>query len=91
MDNSVVDGEVHVLVAKGLAACFRVAVDTFGGAEQPVEADNDEVDDVAVESAMDRVVCVEGCPQAADGGHVDGTDSRGWVIFVSHRSVERSE
>ena len=53
--------------------------------------DNDEVDDVAIEGATYSVVCVEGCAQAADDGHVDGVDLGGWVVFVLHSSVERSE
>ena len=80
-----------VLAAEVLAARFRVAMDTFGGAEQPAEADNDEVDDVAIEGATDSVVGVEGRSQATDDGHVDGVDSGVWVVFVLHSSVERSE
>ena len=51
VENLVVDGEVDVLVAEGLASGFRVAVDILGGSEQPVEADNSEVNDLTNEGA----------------------------------------
>ena len=91
VDNTVVDGEVDVAVAEGLAASFGVAVDVFGGAKEPVEADNDQVDDVCVERAVHGVISVKGLRQAAEDGDVDWIDSGGWVIFVAHGFVERSQ
>ena len=49
VDNLVVNGKVDVLIAADLATRFRITMDIFGGSEQPVESDNDEVNDVTIE------------------------------------------
>ena len=53
------------------------------GTKQPEEGDNDEVNGVLVEGAMDGVVGVEDFRQAPDDGDVGRVGPARWVIVVS--------
>ena len=52
------------------------------GGEEPVEGDDDEIDDVGVESAALFVIGVEGVAEGPHDGEVARVGSRGWLVVV---------
>jgi hypothetical protein len=66
-------------------------VQVFGRTEQPVEGNDDEVDNVGVESAVLGVLSVEGVHEAADDGDVRWMSPGGWIVFVPESLEESSE
>ena len=66
-----VASEVDMSQQEGLAAAFLVAGKVLRRAEEPVEGDDDEVDDMGVEAPEFGVVGVQGVGERADNGKVD--------------------
>jgi hypothetical protein len=60
-------------------------------AEEPVEGDDGEVDDMAVDLAVDGVVGVKDFEECADDGDVSRVGAFGRVVFVGHPFVESLE
>jgi hypothetical protein len=60
-------------------------------AEEPVEGNDGEVDDMAVDLAVDGVVGVEDIEEFADDSDVSRVGSFGRVVFVGHSFVESLE
>ena len=86
------NGEADVAKAEGLGASFGgVAVEAFAWSQEPMECDDDEVDDMFVECAMDRVIGVEGCGESSENGDIGGVGSRGRFVFVAEALEESSE
>ena len=78
-----IDGELDVLKFKGLgASARRVGLAVFGRPQEPVECDNDQIDDGFVEGAVDGMFGVESFREFPDDGHVTRVDSAGRVVFV---------
>lgn len=82
-----------VVETEGLRATFLRgrAVEIFGGAEEPVEADDAEVDDVGVEAPKGVMVDIKGLVEASEDGEVDRVGSGGRPIFVAEAFEEISE
>ena len=86
------DGEVDVAEGEGLRAAFLVGgFQVFSGAEEPVEGDDDKVDDVRVESAEDSVRGVEGFQEGTDESKVGWTGTMGEIVLISECLDERRE
>ena len=86
-----VNGEVDVPVEERLSSCRWVAgLSVFCGAQEPVEGDNDEVDDVLVERSKFGVFCVEQVVEFSDDRDVCWVGSCLWVVVVSERLDKRS-
>jgi hypothetical protein len=66
-------------------------MEVLGGAEEPVEGDDDEVDNVLVEAAFFRVVEVKGVQEGSQDGDVCRVGSSGGVILVPEALEESSE
>ena len=89
-----VDSEGDVLVAKGRGASvagFGSAVEVLGGAEKPVEADDDEVNDVSIERSVDFVVDVKGIQEALDDREVGWVGAGCRVVILGEFVEESSE
>ena len=87
-----VDGEVDVLEFERLGASGDFGGEgIFGGSEEPVEGDDDQVYDVGVEHTPGGVGGVEGSPQGSDDSEICGVGSSGWVVFVSQGFEKRRE
>ena len=87
-----VDGKVEVLELEGLGACFwRRRLEVFGGAEEPVETNDGEVDYVLLEGALFRGVDREGVAHALEDGEADRVGASGRVGAVGNGFEERSE
>ena len=83
MVDHVTSGEMDVLEFKGLApGALSCWLKVFCRAKQPEEGDNDEVNGVLVEGAMDRVLCVQDFGQAPDDGDVGRVCPARRVIVV---------
>ena len=70
MVDCAVDGEVNVLEEEGLRASFSGCVQVFRGRKEPVEGDDDEVDDVGVGDAEFGMLSLEDVDDGADNGDV---------------------
>ena len=79
----VTGGEMDVLELEGLTpGALSGRFKVLCGTKQPEEGDNDEVDGVFVEGAMDWVFCVKDLRQATDDGDVGRVGPARWVIVV---------
>ena len=78
-----VDSESDVAEAEGLGAAFASVVEVLGRPKQPVEGHDDEVEDMAVDFAVDRMLEVEYLANLSDDGQVRGVGASGGVVFVS--------
>jgi hypothetical protein len=85
------EGESDVLEAEGLRAAFAVAVEVFGGAEEPEETEDAEVKGVPVGPAMDFMGEVQAVLEVADDGDVCRIRASAWVVGVAEGLEERSE
>jgi hypothetical protein len=90
---SAVDREGDVAVQKGLGPAVLIggAVQIFGGTQEPVVRDNDEVDEMGIEGAVFSVVDIEGIQEASEDGEVCRVGPSGRVVFVAEAFEERSE
>jgi hypothetical protein len=88
-----VDREGDVAVQKGLGPAILIggAVQIFGGTQEPVVRDNDEVDEMGIEGAVFSVVDIEGIQEASEDGEVCRVGPSGRVVFVAEAFEERSE
>ena len=85
-----IDGQMDMSQLKGLGSgVFASGLSVFGGAEEPVEGDNDEVEEVSVKAATDGVIGVEDVESCADDGEVDRACSVWWGVVAPH-GVEES-
>jgi hypothetical protein len=89
----VFDGDASITEGEGLGArgvgVPRVGV--FRWAEEPVEGNDGEVDDMTVDLALDRVRGIEDSEEFADDGNVGGVRALGRVVLVGHPFEERLE
>jgi hypothetical protein len=60
-------------------------------AEEPVEGNDGEVDDMSVDLAVNGVVGVEDVEEFADDSDASRVESFGRVVFVGHAFVESLE
>ena len=87
-----VDGKGDVAEVEGLGASFgRGRVEVLSGSQEPEEGDNDEVDGVGIEHAIDWVVEVQGIHEGLQDGDVGWVGAGGRFIFVSEGFEESSE
>ena len=92
MVDSAVDGEMDILEGEGLASSVGVGrFQALGRTQEPVEGDDDEVDDMGVERAFQDVQGVKGGCESFGDGDVGGVGSAGWIIFVGEGLEESSE
>ena len=70
MVDRAVDGEMDVLEAEGLRAAFSSGIQVFRWPKEPVEGDDDEVDDVGVGNAEFGMFSLEDVNDGADNGDV---------------------
>jgi len=66
-------------------------VQAFRRAEEPVECDNDKVDEVSFCWPVFRVIGVESVIEATEDGGVDRVGSGCWVVVGFERLEVRSE
>jgi len=83
--------ECDVLQAEGLRTAGVVGVQILGGAEEPEEANDDEVDGMLVGSTFRGVVGVEDVREVCDDGHIDGVSAGAWVIGGGERAEVTSQ
>jgi len=83
--------EANVAEAKGLRAAFGSALGVLGGAEEPVEGDDSEVDDALVGETCAGVVGVQDVEQIADDDDVGGVGSAWRVVILAEGVEERTE
>ena len=76
--------EADVMEEKSLQLGGRFVGDeeAFGGAKEPEEGGNDEVDGGPVDLTFIRMVSVKGSIETMDDGHIGGVGTGGWVILV---------
>ena len=67
------------------------ALEVLGRAEEPVEGDDDEVDEDGVEGPVDFMVRVEDVGEGADDGDVGRVGSSGWIVLGGEPFEESSE
>ena len=87
------DGDAGSTEGEGLGA-RGVGVPGMGvlrRAEEPVEGNDGEVDDMAVDLAVDGVIHVEGRCELTDDSDVGGVGALGRVVLVGHPFVESME
>ena len=88
------DGEGDVLEGEGMGSTVFVGCcvfELFGRAQEPLEGNDDEVDDVGVECPMFSVLEVEGVEEASEDGEVGWVGSSGRVVFAPEALEESSE
>ena len=80
-----VNREVDVPELKGLGSSFRCGrLSVFGRPQEPVESNDDEVNDMSVEGSLDRMVLVKDFGQLSDDGGVDWVGPCGGGVVVFH-------
>ena len=85
-------GEVDVAEREGLRPGFGGGGrKVLGGAQEPPEGDDDEVDGVGVEEPKFIVIDVEGSWEASEVSDVGQVGPAGRCVFVCHGFEERSE
>ena len=79
----VTDSDGDVTESEGLGASFSSGgEEVFGWSHEPVEGDDDEVDDVGVEASPHRVVEVEDVEEAQEDGDVGWVGPQGGAVLV---------
>ena len=86
-----VDGEVDVTETEGFGRGVAGRVKVFGGPEHPIEANDAEIDDVAVGLSFGWVFGVQHFREVAQDGEVCGVGPRAWVVLSFHRAKESRE
>ena len=81
------NGEGNVAKEEGLRAAFAFSGQVFGWSKQPVEGDDDEVEDNFVEHAPFFVVQVQDLLEFPDDGQVGWVGSSGRVVVVAELFV----
>jgi hypothetical protein len=89
----VFDGDASIAKSEGLGArgvgVPRVSV--LRWSEEPVEGNDGEVDDMAVDLALDWVCGIKDGEEFADDGDVGRVQALGRVVLVGHPFEERLE
>ena len=70
---------------------LAVSQEVFSGPEEPEEGNNDEVDGVGIEHAVNGVVEIQGVDEGLQDGDVGWVGSGGRFIFITEGLEERSE
>ena len=80
-----VNSEIDVPEFEGLGVSFRGGrLSVLGWRQEPVESDDDEVNDMSVEGSFDRMVLVKDFGQLSDDGGVDWVGPCGGGVVVFH-------
>ena len=61
---------------------FGACVAIFGGAKEPEESNDDEVNDMGVDASVFRMGGVKDVRERPEDGHVDWVGSAWWVIVL---------
>ena len=76
---------------EGLRTTFGGRVQVLSWPEEPIEGDNDEVDDVGVGNTIFGVFGVEGVDDGTNDGDVGWVGTGFWVVFIAQGFEESSE
>ena len=82
--DAAINFETDVVEEKSLRSRGRFVGDeeAFGGAKEPEEGGNDEIDGGLVDLTFIGMVGVKGRVETMDDGHIGGVGAGGWVILV---------